>query len=609
MAKSFLSSISLSRRITLPVLAALVVMGVAGTLIYHQQRQNEIQEMAAQRLADRARLVQVAVATAGKRAQDLARLVAALPLVQEAFAKKDRAALSNLLLPAFKAEKKRMGLSQFQFHLPPAVSFFRVHKPAKFGDDLSSFRKTVVAVNQTRKAVAGVEKGVAGAGIRGVVPVFLKDKHLGSVEFGLSLNNAFAQTIAGQSGFELLILGQNQEGGFIPWARSDKLGDLKPDPGLLSQVIASNQAQSNQTRHGEDTWFTLYAPLTDYSGRAVAVIALPQNLSQAVQEAWRQTLSLAGVAAGLVIFLGLVTWFTAARVIKVLDRISQKLNRAAQGVARAAEQISNAARRQADQAGQEAQGLADSAASLGEIAGLSRRNAEHSDQARRSGQEALSALTEAQEKMGQTVEAMGRLKESGERTARIVQDIDSIAFQTNLLALNAAVEAARAGEAGAGFAVVADEVRNLALRAAEAAKNTASLIEGSVGEISQAVSLVEMTRGSFQTLERENQATSQVLEQITGGVSEQSSRVDQVSQAVGGLDQLVHENAAQAQDTAESGRQLNQQAGEMTDLAEELRGLIKGRGAKHETADQGRADGGPGAGPALALPPAGPGRK
>ena len=84
--------------------------------------------------------------------------------------------------------------------------------------------------------------------------------------------------------------------------------------------------------------------------------------------------------------------------------------------------------------------------------------------------------------MGGVMTSMQEISQASEETAKIVKTIDEIAFQTNLLALNAAVEAARAGEAGAGFAVVADEVRNLAIRAAEAAGNTATMIEGTVSK-------------------------------------------------------------------------------------------------------------------------------
>ena len=87
--------------------------------------------------------------------------------------------------------KKEFAARQFQFHIPPATSFLRVHKPEKFGDDLSSFRKTVIATNESKKNIVGLEKGVAGLGIRGISPVFHQGEHVGSVEFGMSFGQPF----------------------------------------------------------------------------------------------------------------------------------------------------------------------------------------------------------------------------------------------------------------------------------------------------------------------------------------------------------------------------------------------------------------------------------
>ncbi len=111
---------------------------------------------------------------------------------------------------------------------------------------------------------------------------------------------------------------------------------------------------------------------------------------------------------------------------------------------------------------------------------MTKKNAENASMADVLMNEANQVVSEANESMGQLTQSMEEISKASEQTSKIIKTIDEIAFQTNLLALNAAVEAARAGEAGAGFAVVADEVRNLAMRAAEAAKNTAELIEGTV---------------------------------------------------------------------------------------------------------------------------------
>lgn len=144
-----------------------------------------------------------AVAAESRTAQALASLVASMPLVQEKFDAGDRKALSDVFVPGFKSLVQDVGIEQFQFHTAPATSWLRVHLPAKFGDDLSTFRHTVVQSNQTQKPVRGLEGGVAGLGVRGVVPVQHHGRHVGTVEFGMGLGQAFFEQFKKHNGVDV----------------------------------------------------------------------------------------------------------------------------------------------------------------------------------------------------------------------------------------------------------------------------------------------------------------------------------------------------------------------------------------------------------------------
>ncbi len=132
-----------------------------------------------------------AISAETQRALTLAHALALNTDIQSRFAAQDRDGLAKMLVPGFSDQRSQDGVVQLQFHLPPAISFLRVHRPEKFGDDLSSFRRTVVETNKTHKPVFGLENGVEGLGIRGVEPVDFEGKHIGSVEVGLSLGNEF----------------------------------------------------------------------------------------------------------------------------------------------------------------------------------------------------------------------------------------------------------------------------------------------------------------------------------------------------------------------------------------------------------------------------------
>jgi len=176
--------------------------------------------------------------------------------------------------------------------------------------------------------------------------------------------------------------------------------------------------------------------------------------------------------------------------------------------------------------------------------------------------------------MGDLSTAMEQISKAGEETQKIIKTIDEIAFQTNLLALNAAVEAARAGEAGAGFAVVADEVRNLAMRAAEAAKHTADLIEGTVRRVKVGVEIVSKTGGAFERVANGARRAGELVEEITAASSEQSLGIEEINQAVAEMDKVTQQNAATAEQSASAAEEMNTQAKQMKAYVAELLGLV-----------------------------------
>ena len=163
---------------------------------------------------------------------------------------------------------------------------------------------------------------------------------------------------------------------------------------------------------------------------------------------------------------------------------------------------------------------------------MTKQNAESANQANNLMSKANQVIGNANNSMTELTTSMEEISKASEETQKIIKTIDEIAFQTNLLALNAAVEAARAGEAGAGFAVVADEVRNLALRAAEAAKNTADLIEGTVKRVKDGSEIVTKTNEAFTEVATSASKVGELVGEIAAASNEQAEGIDQVNKAL-----------------------------------------------------------------------------
>ncbi len=185
-------------------------------------------------------------------------------------------------------------------------------------------------------------------------------------------------------------------------------------------------------------------------------------------------------------------------------------------------------------------------------------------------EEAVTNFETITARMGQMKVAITANVEASKETAKIVNTIDEIAFQTNILALNAAVEAARAGEAGAGFAVVADEVRSLAQRAAQAAKETSSLIESSNAKTLEASRLDEQVTAALSINAEIAQRVAKLLSSVASASDEQARGIAQINQAVAQLDQVTQSNAASAEESASAAEELNAQAHAMEEIVRDL---------------------------------------
>lgn len=161
--------------------------------------------------------------------------------------------------------------------------------------------------------------------------------------------------------------------------------------------------------------------------------------------------------------------------------------------------------------------------------------------------------------------AMEDIRVSSTQIVNITKIIDDIAFQTNILALNAAVEAARAGEAGRGFAVVADEVRMLALRSADAAQETANLIENAVNRIEDGSQTATDAGAVLNKVREKANNLNEIISSIEVSTSEQASAIEQTKVGVSQVATVVETNAATAEENSAISEEMSSQAGVLYD--------------------------------------------
>ena len=289
-----------------------------------------------------------------------------------------------------------------------------------------------------------------------------------------------------------------------------------------------------------------------------------------------------GSAAALllaVLAASMVSYFLSRNISKPLTRAVSRLRNEAAEIASSSGQLSSSSQQLAEGANEQAASLEETSASLEEMASMTRKNADGAQAANALMKEAGGRIASGVEAMNRMTAVIHEIHQSSGETTKILRTIDEIAFQTNLLALNAAVEAARAGEAGKGFAVVAEEVRNLARRSADAAKNTAGLIEGSQKKAGAGVQVAGEVAENLTRIQESTTNVGALVSEISVASNEQAQSIEQINTAVTEMDKVVQRNASQAEESAGTATQLSEQAGCLNRLVEDLTAMVEGRGA------------------------------
>jgi methyl-accepting chemotaxis protein/methyl-accepting chemotaxis protein-1 (serine sensor receptor) len=266
--------------------------------------------------------------------------------------------------------------------------------------------------------------------------------------------------------------------------------------------------------------------------------------------------------------------FVIRQITSLLRHSVIELTESAVQISSAAGQVSASSQSLAQGSSEQAATIEETSSVSTEINSMAQRNTENSHSTADMVTHSQDNFARTNQSLAEMVDAMNGIDASSQKISKIIKVIDEIAFQTNILALNAAVEAARAGEAGMGFAVVADEVRNLAQRCAQAAKDTAGLIEESIQRANGGKVKVDEVAVAIRAITEESAKIKVLVDEINLGSIEQSRGIDQIARSITQMEQVTQCNAANAEESAAAAEELNAQAEAMKDIVKALKAMV-----------------------------------
>ncbi|MFZ5761996.1 MAG: methyl-accepting chemotaxis protein [Thermodesulfobacteriota bacterium] len=329
----------------------------------------------------------------------------------------------------------------------------------------------------------------------------------------------------------------------------------------------------------EGEFFDMYYDLMSSTKDAVDEL---RSVTGQIKEAtvkevrWFTLFFAAGGLLSIVVVI-LLSLFFVQMIVRTVNSIVGELNHAADRITDESRSTSSSTQTLAEMASEMAASLEETSASLEEITAMIQQNDTNSSEANGAMRHNAEVSQRANLDVGEMQKNMQHIKQDSDEISSIIKEIESIAFQTNLLALNAAVEAARAGEHGAGFAVVADEVRNLAMRAADSAKNSAALIERAIKNVDNGLARVNSVVEESNEVITGTRKVGVLIEEISTASREQTQGILQINKAVTEMDSGTQQLAASAEELAAAAEAVMSQTIMLRDNIQGLTELVEGR--------------------------------